>query len=167
MFFHSQKRYHLILNGHTYVCWNRLSIGTYENTMRPNRKCIKPIWRPKNLKYMFLHSRTRYQRNFKGYNYVFGDRLLIATHENTMRPNRKWIKPTWRPTNLKCMFFHSQKKISANSKRLYLRLLEPAFCWDPREYYATKPEVDKSKIAGKFRFSAWANRSPACDWGQR
>jgi len=45
---------------------------------------------------MFLHSRTWYQRNSNGYAYVFEDRLSIGTHENTMRPNRKWKKPIWR-----------------------------------------------------------------------
>jgi len=265
MFLHSQTRYERNSKGYTYVFGDQLPIGTHENTMRPNRKWIKPIWRPLtqnarfsthkpdisefptaismfsgtgfplgltrilcdqnrkwkipiwrllNLKCMFLHYQTRYQRNARGY--VFGDRLSVGTHENTMRPNHKWNIPTWRPPYLKCMFLHSQTRHQQNSngytyfqgpashwdtrayystktevdkskmvacylemhvsllqveistkfQRLYLCLRGPAFFWDPREYNATKPEVEKYELqiqTGNTRISAWGNKSQAGD----
>jgi len=37
-------------------------------------------------------------------------------------------------------------KISTKFQRLYLCFRGPAFHWDLREYYATKPEVDKTNM---------------------
>jgi len=102
-------------SSYTYVFGDRLPIGTHKNIMRPNRKGIKPIWRPLNLKCTFLHYQTRYQRNSRDYTYVFGDRLSVGTHDNTMRPNRKWNIPTWRSPYLKCMFLQSQTRYQRNS----------------------------------------------------
>jgi len=107
-FLHSQTRYQRNYNGCIYVFWDRLSIGTHENTMRPNRKLNIPTWRPPYLKCMFLHYQTRYQRNSRGYTYVFGDRLPIGTHEHTIRPKLKLTNPRWWPITLKCMYFHSK-----------------------------------------------------------
>jgi len=90
MFLHSQTRYQRNSDGYTYVFGIQLSIGTHENTMRPNQKWKIPIWWPLNLKCMFLHSWTRYQRYSNGYTFVFGIRLSIGTHGNTWRRNRKW-----------------------------------------------------------------------------
>jgi len=84
--------------------------------MRPSRKWTKPIWRPLDLKCTFLHSQTRYQRNFNGYIYVFWDRLSIGTHENTMRPNRQCKIPIWRFLNMKCIFLHYHKRYERNSR---------------------------------------------------
>jgi len=114
-FLHSQTRYERNSNGYSYVFGDRLPIGTHENTMQPNRKWIKPIWWPLNLQCTFLHSQTRYQRNSNGYIYIFWDRLSIGTHENTMRPNRKWKNPIWRLLNLKCMFLHYQTRYQRHS----------------------------------------------------
>jgi len=38
-------------------------------------------------------------------------------------------------------------EISTKFQRLYICFRGPAIDWDPREYYATKPEVDKINIA--------------------
>jgi len=81
--------------------------------MRPNRKWIKPIWPPLNVKCTFLHSQTRYQRNFKGYTYVFGDRFSVGTHENTIRPKLTLTNPRW-PVTLKCMYLHSKLRYQRN-----------------------------------------------------
>jgi len=75
----------------------------------------KTIWQPQNSKCMYLHSQTRYQRNSNGYNYVFGVRLLIGTHECTIRPNLKLKNPRWRPNTLKCMYLHSKMRYQQNS----------------------------------------------------
>jgi len=150
--------------------------------MRPNRKWIKPIWPPQNLKCTFLHSQTRYERNSNGYTYVFGDQLPIGTHENTMRPNRKWIKRIRRPLNLKCMFLHPRRVINEISKVIHM-FSGTGYRWDPREYYATKPEVDKTnraasklkmhvsplpdKISAKFQRLYLCFRGPASHWDTR
>jgi len=57
-------------------------------------------------------------------------------------------------------------KLSTIFQRLQLRFRGPTFHWD---YYVTELELEKSKsqITGKFRISAWVNRSPTGDWGQR
>jgi len=138
MLLHSQTRYQRNFKVYTYVFGDWLPIGTNENTMRPNRKCIKPIWRSQNLKCMFLHSQTRYRRNSKDYTNVFGIGLSIDTHENTMRPNRKWKVTIWWPL--------IPDKISTKFQSLYLCFRGPAFHWYPREYYATKPEVNKTNL---------------------
>jgi len=65
-----------------------------------------------------------------------------------MRPNRKWIKPIWRPFNLKCTFSPPPDEISTKFKWLYLCFRGLASHWDSLEYYATKPEVDKTNMAG-------------------
>jgi len=38
-------------------------------------------------------------------------------------------------------------KIPTKFQRLYLCFRGPAFQWDSREYYATKPEVEKTNMA--------------------
>jgi len=81
MFLHSRTRYQRNSNGCTYVFGDQLPIRTHENSIRLNRKWKKPIWRPLNLKYTFLHSRTRYQRHSNCYTYVFGVRLSIGARE--------------------------------------------------------------------------------------
>jgi len=113
--------------------------------MRPNRKWKNPRWRLLNLKCTFLHSQTRYQQNSNGYTYIFGDRLFIGTHEKTLRPNRKWKIPTWRPLNLKCMYLQLPGEISTKFQRLYLCFWDSASHWNPWEYLATKPKVAKYK----------------------
>ena len=99
-----QTRYQRNSNGYTYIFGVQLSIGTHKNTMRPNRKWTNPRWWPPNFKCMYLRSQTRYQRNSNGYTYVFWIQLSIGTHENTMRPNRKWKISRWRPLNFKYIY---------------------------------------------------------------
>jgi len=149
-FLHTQTRYERNSNGYTYVFGDRLLIGTHENTMRPNRKWIKPLWRPLNVKCTFLHSQMSHQRNFKGYTYVFGDRLSIGTHDNTMRPNPELDKTNMAASKPKMHVSSLTDQISAKFQRLYLCFLGPAFHWDSREYYATKPAVEYSNMAASI-----------------
>jgi len=74
-------------------------------------------------------------------------------------------------------------QISTKFQRLYLCFREQASRWDPREYYATKPEVDKTNMAASelhIHVSPLPNeistklqrlylcfRGPAIDWDQR
>ena len=58
---------------------------------------------------------TRYQRNSNGYTCFFGVQHSIRTHENTMRPNRKWKNSKWRPLNFYCVSLRSQTRYQRNS----------------------------------------------------
>ena len=79
--------------------WVQLSIRIVGNTVWPNRKWKNPRWRSPNFKYIYLRLQTRYQPNSNCYTYVFWVQLSIGTRGNTMRPNRKWKNPRWRPLN--------------------------------------------------------------------
>jgi len=81
IFLHYQTINQWNSNGYTYVFGVRLSIGTNENTMRPNRKWKNPRCQDLNFKCIFLHYQTINQWNSNGYTYVFVVRLFIGTHE--------------------------------------------------------------------------------------
>jgi len=71
-------------------------------------------------------------------------------------------------------------EISTTFQRLYLCFLGPAFHWDSREYYATKPEVENTnkaasklqmhvsplpdEISAKFQRLYLCFRDPAFHW---
>ena len=114
-FFHFQTKYQRNSNGFTYIFGVQLSIGTQENTMRPNWKWTNSRRRPLNFKCLYLRFQTRYQRNSNGFTYIFGVQLSIGTHENTMRPNRKWKNPRWWPLNFKCMYLRLYTRWQRNS----------------------------------------------------
>ena len=83
--------------------------------MRLYRDWKNPSWQPFNFKCMYLRSQTRYQRNSNRYTCFSVVLPSIRTHENTMRPNRKWTNSRWRPLNFYCVSLRSQTRYQRNS----------------------------------------------------
>jgi len=85
--------------------------------------------------------------NSRGSTYVFGDRLSVSSHENTMRPSRK-CEVEYSNMAASILEMHVSPlpdKISAKFQRLYLFFRGPASQWDTRACYSTKTEIDKPR----------------------
>ena len=99
--------------------WVQLSNEIKGNTVQFNRKWKNPRWRPQNLHCVYLRFQTgqttKCTRNSNSLTYVFEVQHSTGTYGKTLRPNRKWKNPRWRPPNFKCMYLRFQTRYQRNS----------------------------------------------------